>query len=75
MRESKIVERLIRILFRGGPAYYAWLVFLLVLSAQGIAAYVTQAQEGLVVTSMRDSVSWGSTSGISPSSWGWRRRR
>jgi molybdopterin-containing oxidoreductase family membrane subunit len=53
------VQRIARILFRGGLAYYVWLVFLVVCGAQGVSAYVTQAQEGLVVTSMRDSVSWG----------------
>ena len=47
------------LVLKGSRAYYAWLVFLLVLMAAGTAAYVFQLQNGLIVTAMRDQVSWG----------------
>jgi molybdopterin-containing oxidoreductase family membrane subunit len=40
-------------------ASYAWLAFLGICILQGTHAYFQQVQEGLIVTSMRDSVSWG----------------
>ena len=49
----------IRIVLRGPPLYWAWLSFLLALIVAGLWAYVGQVQDGLVVTAMRDQVSWG----------------
>jgi molybdopterin-containing oxidoreductase family membrane subunit len=43
----------------GNKYYWAWMIFLLVLIASGIAAYSNQVMHGLIVTSMRDQVSWG----------------
>lgn len=48
-----------RIVVRGNVAYYVWMVFLLVCLAQGMLAYGDQWRSGLIVTNMRDSVSWG----------------
>jgi len=48
----------LRIVTRGSGVYYAWLVFLVVLILQGAAAYYDQFQAGLILTNMRDSVSW-----------------
>jgi molybdopterin-containing oxidoreductase family membrane subunit len=45
-------------LARGSRGYYAWVAFLLLLIFQGALAYVHQADTGLIVTNMRDSVSW-----------------
>ncbi len=42
-----------------GKAYYAFVGFLLAVIAWGIYAYITQLKFGLLVTGMRDSVSWG----------------
>ena len=42
----------------GGTAYYAWLAGLGVAIAIGLVAYVHQAQAGLIVTNIRDQVSW-----------------
>ncbi len=42
----------------GGLYYRLWLLFLLCLIAWGGAAYVDQFREGLIVTNMRDQVSW-----------------
>jgi len=44
---------------KGSKAYYAWVLFLLTLMVIGAVAYVQQLDEGLIVTSMRDQVSWG----------------
>jgi Ni/Fe-hydrogenase subunit HybB-like protein len=43
----------------GPRIYYAWVAILLVVAATGIAAYVKQAQTGLIVTGMTSYVSWG----------------
>lgn len=49
----------IRIILKGGSAYYAWLALLLVFITQGVFAYLAQFHTGLILTNMRDSVSWG----------------
>src|SRR5678816_1624401 len=48
-----------RIVSRGGRLYWTWIALLLVLIASGIAAYTGQITVGLVLTAMRDQVSWG----------------
>jgi len=48
----------LRIIMRGSGVYYAWLALLVLLILQGAAAYYNQFQEGLILTNMRDSVSW-----------------
>lgn len=53
------MKTIIRILITGSSAYYAWIIFLLVCIAMGLVAYTSQFSNGLIVTSMRDSVSWG----------------
>jgi Ni/Fe-hydrogenase subunit HybB-like protein len=49
----------IRLVSRGRPVYYAWVAFLLALMAAGAAAYVRQLTQGLIVTGLRDPMSWG----------------
>lgn len=44
---------------KGSRAYYCWVVFLLLLMGIGASAYIHQLDEGLIVTAMRDQVSWG----------------
>ncbi len=39
--------------------YYAWIAFLLAVIAWGVYAYSVQLRDGLVVTGMRDRISWG----------------
>ena len=53
------MRTIIRILTRGGRSYYIWMIFLLMCIALGLYAYAGQFRNGLIVTSMRDSVSWG----------------
>jgi molybdopterin-containing oxidoreductase family membrane subunit len=47
------------LLRKGSKIYYAWVTFLLVLMAIGTLAYISQLYSGLIVTAMRDQVSWG----------------
>lgn len=44
---------------RGDIKYYIWIAFLFVLIALGISAYAQQLDDGLIITAMRDQVSWG----------------
>jgi Ni/Fe-hydrogenase subunit HybB-like protein len=39
--------------------YFVWVAFLLAVIGWGVYAYSVQAREGLVVTGMRDRISWG----------------
>src|SRR5512144_1836362 len=47
-----------RLVSQGSRLYRAWLGFLLACIGVGVAAYVHQARTGLIVTNMRDQVSW-----------------
>jgi molybdopterin-containing oxidoreductase family membrane subunit len=49
----------VRLVSRGNAAYWAWLVLLVTLLVSGGLAYARQVETGLVVTAMRDQVSWG----------------
>ncbi|MCB9915566.1 MAG: polysulfide reductase NrfD [Planctomycetes bacterium] len=49
----------LRIILRGGPLYWAWIVALLVMIGIGGYFYAEQLQHGLITTSMRDQCSWG----------------
>jgi len=43
----------------GNKKYYAWVGFLATLILIGAFAYIKQLNDGLIVTAMRDQVSWG----------------
>jgi len=49
----------IRIALVGSRLYYLWLAALLVLTGAGIYGYARQLEDGLIVTALRDPVSWG----------------
>ena len=53
------VRASLRIVFRGRPAYFLWILFLLLCIGQGVLAYAAQFREGLILSNMRDPVSWG----------------
>ncbi len=53
------INGIIRTITRGSRAYKLWVGVLLVLAAIGISFVVKQASEGLIVTNMRNQVSWG----------------
>lgn len=44
---------------RGSTAYYCWVASLLALMVVGALTYMVQLNEGLIITNMRDQVSWG----------------
>lgn len=43
----------------GDRKYYLWILFLSIFVLLGLYAYIGQATRGLIVTAMRDQVSWG----------------
>lgn len=49
----------LRQIFIGSKKYYLWVGFLLFLVFLGASAYIDQSQRGLIITGMRDQVSWG----------------
>ncbi len=46
-------------IFKGSRKYYIWVGFLSLLILFGAGTYVMQLKKGLIVTAMRDQVSWG----------------
>ncbi len=56
---SRFITDTLRMVTTGGPVYYLWVGFLLLLIAFGANAYIGQLHNGLLVTNMRDQVSWG----------------
>jgi len=56
---AQFVHGSVKLALRGNRAYWAWLAFLALLIVSGALAYYRQVAEGLVVTAMRDQVSWG----------------
>ena len=56
---SRFVAGSLRLVTRGNRVYWGWLAFLAILIASGGLAYASQVRTGLVVTAMRDQVSWG----------------
>ena len=49
----------LRQIFIGNRAYYLWVGFLSFFILLGLNAYIDQYHRGLIVTAMRDQVSWG----------------
>jgi len=49
----------VTVVIRGSAGYYAWVGLLGILIAMGVAAYGEQLTNGLIVSNMRDQVSWG----------------
>lgn len=56
---ARFVTESLRLVLRGNRSYWAWVVGLLVLIVSGALAYANQVRTGLIVTAMRDQVSWG----------------
>lgn len=55
----KFILGSIRLVVKGPKLYYTWILILVGMIAAGVAAYVFQFNHGLIITSMRDQVSWG----------------
>jgi len=49
----------IKLIFKGSKVYWAWVSLLLIFIVAGLVSYFGQASDGLIVSSMRDQVSWG----------------
>ena len=58
-RFSRFLTAGVGLALDGPPVYWAWVGFLLALCVSGVLAYAQQLQSGLVLTAMRDQVSWG----------------
>lgn len=56
---TRFVHGSFRLVTRGNVAYWAWVAFLAALIVSGGLAYARQVSDGLVVTAMRNQVSWG----------------
>jgi molybdopterin-containing oxidoreductase family membrane subunit len=49
----------LKFITKGGKWYYVWLALLSILIISGVFSYVKQINDGLILTNMRDQVSWG----------------
>lgn len=59
MKFLRFVTGSLKIIASGGRVYYSCIFFLIVLIVWGALGYWGQLRDGLIVTNMRDSVSWG----------------
>ncbi len=56
---SRFVHGSLKLILLGNRPYWAWLAFLTLLIVSGAWAYARQVHTGLLLTAMRDQVSWG----------------
>lgn len=56
---SRFVAGSLQLVSRGNALYWMWLALLVILILSGAEAFARQVRTGLVVTAMRDQVSWG----------------
>jgi Ni/Fe-hydrogenase subunit HybB-like protein len=56
---SRFVTGSLRLVLQGNAVYWAWMAFLAILIVSGGLAYAGQLRTGLIITAMRDQVSWG----------------
>jgi len=54
----RFIKECFKIVIRGSKRYYLWLAFLLAIIVWGSTGYIQQLKHGLLVTNMRDPVSW-----------------
>jgi Ni/Fe-hydrogenase subunit HybB-like protein len=52
-------QNLLRSVLESTWRFYAWVGFLIVVMLWGLYAYIQQLRDGLIVTGMRDQISWG----------------
>ena len=58
MNIIRFIKESFQIVVRGSKRYYLWLAFLLILIVWGSTGYIEQLKQGLMVTNMRDTISW-----------------
>jgi molybdopterin-containing oxidoreductase family membrane subunit len=54
----RFLKESFQIIIQGSKRYYTWLAFLFVLIIWGSTGYIEQLKQGLLVTNMRDPISW-----------------
>jgi Ni/Fe-hydrogenase subunit HybB-like protein len=54
----RFIKECVRIVVQGSKRYYLWLAFLFAIIIWGSTGYIQQLKHGLIVTNMRDPVSW-----------------
>ncbi|MCX8023087.1 MAG: polysulfide reductase NrfD [Syntrophorhabdaceae bacterium] len=59
MEAWRFFKRTLVLVLKGRPAYYIWCFLLIAVFSIGLKFYFNQVNEGLIVTNMRDQVSWG----------------
>jgi molybdopterin-containing oxidoreductase family membrane subunit len=59
MEAWRFFKRTLILVVKGRPVYYLWCALLLFIMAVGLWFYAKQMETGLILTSMRDQVSWG----------------
>ena len=59
MEAWRFFKQTLVLVAKGRPVYYAWCALLLLVMGIGLWFYLRQMETGLIVTSMRDQVSWG----------------
>lgn len=58
MNFIRFLKESFQIVIRGSKRYYIWLAFLFALIIWGSTGYIEQLKQGLLVTNMRDPISW-----------------
>ena len=58
MNFIRFLKECFQIVVRGSKHYYLWLAFLFILIIWGSTGYIQQLKQGLIVTNMRDPISW-----------------
>ena len=59
MEAWRFFKKTVGMVFVGTKAYYLWCAFLLAVIGVAVTFYLKQLDTGLIVTNMRDQVSWG----------------
>ncbi len=57
--QDRLEETALAPITRTSRWYYLWIAFLVAVLSWGIYAYTVQLRDGLIVTGMRDRISWG----------------
>ncbi len=58
MNFIRFLKESFQIIIRGSKRYYLWLAFLFALIIWGSTGYIEQLKQGLLVSNMRDPISW-----------------
>ncbi len=58
MKFIRFLKECAKVIVHGSKRYYIWLAFLFGLIAWGSTGYIQQIKQGLLVTNMRDPISW-----------------